>query len=96
MSQPQVWPRRQEASPQQAQAEPVPIEGVERMNTVIVCPNQRVVFVQCNPYAIEVDRGNRNCYNCEGFGHLTRNCRNRGTENRIGESVMATTRHKVQ
>jgi len=27
-------------------------------------------------------RENQNCYNCRGFGHLTRNCRNR---NRIGK-----------
>ena len=30
-------------------------------------------------------QGNRNCYNCGEFGHLVRNCRNRGTENRIEE-----------
>jgi len=29
---------------------------------------------------MDVDRReNRNCYTCEGFGHLARNCRNRGT-----------------
>jgi len=32
---------------------------------------------------MDVDRGNRNCYSCEGFGYLARNCRNRG--NRIGK-----------
>ena len=30
-----------------------------------------------DPFAMEVDRG-RNCYACGGFGHITRNCRNRG------------------
>jgi len=34
---------------------------------------------------MDVDRRNKNCYNCREFGHLVRNCRNRGTENRIGE-----------
>jgi len=30
-------------------------------------------------------RENWNYYNCGGFGHLARNCRNRRTENRIGK-----------
>ena len=34
---------------------------------------------------MDVDKENRNCYNYRGFGHIARNCRNRGTENRIGE-----------
>jgi len=35
---------------------------------------------------MEVDRKeNRNCYSCRGFRHLARNCKNRRTENRIGE-----------
>jgi len=29
--------------------------------------------------------GLRKCYNYRGFGHLTRNCRNRRMENRTGE-----------
>jgi len=33
---------------------------------------------------MDVDYGNRNCYNYGRFGHLARNCRNRRTENRIG------------
>jgi len=32
-----------------------------------------------DPYAIEVDWG-RNCYACEGFGHMARHCRNRERE----------------
>jgi len=61
------------------------MEGVERTNIVIVCLNQRAGFAQYNSYAINVDRGNRNCYSHGGFGHLVRNCRNREIENRIGE-----------
>jgi len=34
---------------------------------------------------MNMDQENRNCYNCRVFGHLARNCRNRGTENRIGK-----------
>ena len=64
---------------------PAPIEGVERINTVMVCSNQRAVFAQHNLYAMDVNRGNRNCYNYRGFGHLARNCRNRGMGNKIGE-----------
>ena len=55
------------------------------MNTVMVCSNQRAGFAQYNLYVMEVDQGNRNCYNCEEFRYLARNCRSRGTENRIGK-----------
>ena len=34
---------------------------------------------------MDIDRKNRNCYNCGEFGYLTRNCRNRRMENRIGK-----------
>jgi len=55
------------------------MEGVERTNAVVVrglgqgagIPPRR------DPYAMEVDRG-RNCYACEGFGHMAHYCRNRG------------------
>jgi len=47
---------------------------VERTNVVIVCPTQRTELAQCNLYAMDIDRG-RNCYSCEGFGHLVQNCR---------------------
>jgi len=60
---------------------------VERTNAVIVYPpQQRAGFAQQNPYTIDMDRReNQNYYNCEDFGHLARNCRNRRMENRIGE-----------
>jgi len=34
-----------------------------------------------------VDRNNRNCYACGGFGHLARNCRNRRTEMNRGIEI---------
>ena len=61
------------------------MERVEKMNIVMVCPQQREGFAQQNPYAIEVDRSNRNCYSCGGFRHFARNCRNRRVGNRIGK-----------
>jgi len=68
--QPQVWPRRQEILQQWTLAGPALIERVERINIVMVCFNQRIEFASYNPYAIEIDRGNRNCYSCREFGHL--------------------------
>jgi len=32
---------------------------------------------------MEVDCRNMNCYNCRGFRHLVRNCKNKGTKGRI-------------
>jgi len=74
-----VWQRRQQL-PQQATTGPAPMEGVERMNTVVV-RGQRVgqgigVPPRQDPYTIEVDKG-RNCYACRGFGHMAHHCRNR-------------------
>jgi len=86
MPQPQVWQRRQEMPPQWVITRPTPMEGVERIDVVMICPQQRVGGTQRNPYVMNVDRReNRNCYNCGGFGHLARNCRNRRTGNKIGE-----------
>ena len=60
------------------------MEGVERMNKMMVYPQQqRVGFIQYNSYAIEVDRSNRNYYSHGGFEHLARNCGNKRIENRI-------------
>jgi len=56
------------------------MEEVERTNAVMVNPQQRAGFPQRSSYAINIDRReNRNCYVCGGFGHLARNCKNRGT-----------------
>jgi len=52
------------------------VEEVERTNTTMVNPNQYTGFMF--RYNMDVDRG-RNYYNCRGFGHITRNCRLRGT-----------------
>jgi len=79
LSQPQVWPRRQETPQQWVPTGPAPMEEVERMNVAMVNPQQRVGFSQRNSYAMDVDRReNRNCYACGGFGHLAKHCRNRG------------------
>jgi len=34
---------------------------------------------------MKIDCGNRNCYNCRGFGHLARDCRSREIKGRIGK-----------
>ena len=62
--------------PQQATTGPALMEEVERIEAVMVHSQQKARFAQRNPYAIDVNRG-RNCYACEGFGHLTRHYRNR-------------------
>ena len=63
-----------------------PMEKVERTNIVIVCLNQQAGFTsQYNPYVMDVNRRNINCYNYRGFGHMVRNCRNRRIGDRIGE-----------
>jgi len=80
---PQVWPRRQELPQQQILTGPAPMEGVERMNAAMATPQQRAGFPQRNPYTMDVNRReNQNCYAYGGFGHLARNCRNRGMMNR--------------
>ena len=81
MPQPQVWPRRQELPQLRVPTGPTPIEGVERTNAAIATPQQRAGFPQRNSYTIDVDRRqNQNFYACGEFGHLARNCRNRGME----------------
>ena len=64
---------------QQATTGPTPMEGVERTNTVVIRgsgPSMRV-SLRWDPYVMEVDR-ERNCYTCEGFGHMACHYRNRG------------------
>ena len=66
--------------PQQATTEPVPMEGVERTNVVVLRGSgvgQRAgVPLRQDPFAMEIDMG-RNCYACRGFGHMACHCRNR-------------------
>jgi len=58
------------------------MEGIERTNAVIVrgsgagAGQNMGVLPRRDPYAMKVDRG-RNCYACEGFGHMAHHCRNR-------------------
>ena len=63
------------------------MEGVERTNAVVVRGQGQNVGAppRRDPFAMEIDRG-RNCYACGGFGHMARNCRNRGMRGRVGEN----------
>ena len=77
-----MWQRRQPV-PQQATIGPVPIEGVERIQAVVVRGQGAGQSVEVpsrrDPFAMEVNRS-RNCYACGRFGHIARHCRNRGSE----------------
>ena len=64
---------------EQALLSPAPMEGVERTNAVVIRGQGQGAGIppRRDPFAMEVDRG-RTCYACGGFGHMARNCRNRG------------------
>ena len=70
------------------------MEEVERMNVIMVCPNQQTEFISCNLYAIDMDKGNYNCYNCGEVEHLAKNYRNK--ENKIEEGKRLEYRNKDQ
>jgi len=82
---PLVWQRRQ--MPQQAATGPASMEGIERTNAVVVRGTGQGAGIppRRDPFAMDIDRG-RNCYACGGFGHMARNCRNRGMRGRVGEN----------
>ena len=77
--------------PQQATIGPAPMEGVERTNAVVVrelgvgIGQSMGAPLRRDPFAMDIDRG-RNCYACEGFGHMARHCRNWGMRGRGGEN----------
>ena len=77
--------------PQQATTGPAPMEGVERMNAVVVRGSGAGVGQNMeapprrDPYAMEIDQG-RNCYACGGFGHMAHHCRNGGQRGRVAEN----------
>ena len=66
---------------------PAPMEGVERTNVVVVRGQEQNAGIppRRDPFAMEIDRG-RNCFACEGFGHMARHCRNRGQRGRVGDN----------
>ena len=75
MPQPLVWQRRQIPS-QQVTIGPTLMEGVERINAVMVRgQGQGMGAPRRDSYAMEVDR-ERNCYTCGGFGHMACHYRN--------------------
>ena len=65
--------------PQQMTTGSALVEGVERMNVIVVRGSEQGMGAppRRNPYAMEVDHG-RNCYACRGFGHMVCHCRSRG------------------
>ena len=71
--------------PQQATTGPAPMEGIERMNMVVVRGQGAGTPPRRDPFTMEVDRG-RNCFACGGFGHMARHCRNRGMRGRVAEN----------
>ena len=61
---------------QQATTGSAPIEGVERMNVVVVRGSeQEIRALRRDSYVMEVDR-ERNCYTYESFGHMACYCKN--------------------
>jgi len=66
------------------------MEGVERMNVVVVrglgagVGQNMGAPPRWDLYTMEVDHG-RNCYACGGFGHMAHHCRNRGQRGRVAE-----------
>ena len=70
--------------PQQATTGPAPMEGIERMNVVVIRGQGAGVPLRQDPFAMDIDCG-RNCYTCGGFGHMACHCRNRGQGGRIAE-----------
>ena len=72
--------------PQQATTGPAPMEGIKRTNAVVVRGTGQGVgaSLRRDSYAMEVDR-RRNCYACEGFGHMARHCRNWSQRGRVAK-----------
>ena len=66
-------------SSQQVPIRPAPMEGVERINVIMVRGLGQSIGAspRRDPYTMEVDRG-RNYYACGGFGHIACHCRNKG------------------
>ena len=74
--------------PQQATIGPAPMEGIERMNVVVVrgqgVGQSAGLPPRQDSYAMEIDR-ERNCYAYESFEHMVCHCRNRGRERPMEE-----------
>ena len=68
---------------------PVPMEGVERTNAVVVRRSGVGQNIGALPrrdlFAMDIDRG-RNCYACGGFGHMAHYCRNWGQRGRVADN----------
>jgi len=66
---------------------PALMEGIERTNAVVVRGQGQGVGVppRRDPFAMDIDRG-RNCYACEGFGHMACHCKNRRQRGRVADN----------
>ena len=68
---------------------PVPMEGVERTNAVVVRRSGVGQNIGALPrrdlFAMDIDRG-RTCYACGGFGHMAHYCRNWGQRGRVADN----------
>ena len=85
--------------PQQATTGSTPMEGIEKMNVVVVRGQRQGQSVgtplKRDPYAMEVNRG-RNCYACGGFRHIACHCRNRGRERPIEKRRIEYSRGQIR
>jgi len=70
LPQPLIWQKRQPL-PQQATMGPAPMEGIERMNAVVMKGQGQGTGVppRWDLFAMDIDWG-RSCYTCGGFGHM--------------------------
>ena len=71
---------------QQVTIGPALIEGVERMNTVVMREQEQGMRAppRKDLYTMEINRG-RNCYACREFGHIAYHCRNQEQRGRVME-----------
>ena len=73
--------------PQQVTIGPALMEGIERMNAVVMRGQGQGAEVspRWDPFAMDIDHG-KNCYTCGGFGHMAHHYRNQGQRGRVADN----------